>query len=141
MAVYFIQRPNDGAIKIGHTTEFKARFDALEAFTGMDLTTLCILDKDRKFEKEMHEKFNNIRLKGEWFKSDKLLLDYIDSLNTQSVSIDSDKIKRKGRSVSVRFSKEDEKLFDAEKERRKGISDSQLAREILKIGLHAIQEH
>jgi hypothetical protein len=36
-----------------------------------------------------------------------------------------------GRAISVRLSVEDEALFRAEKDRRRGISDSALARELI----------
>jgi hypothetical protein len=42
-----------------------------------------------------------------------------------------------GRSISVRLSEEDEALFQAEKDRRRGISDSALARELIDEALRA----
>jgi len=77
MVVYFIQRPSDGAIKIGVSNSIRRRVYQLKIESGEDLKVLGIFAGDRKTEKELHAKFDDLRIVSEWFTPDALLLEYI----------------------------------------------------------------
>ena len=63
--VYFLQR-DDGAIKIGTTSNFPARFDALENEHGI-LKQLGVMSGTQILEKFVHGMFEDLRIEGEWF--------------------------------------------------------------------------
>ncbi len=77
MVVYFVQRESDGAIKIGFSGCFEYRLNNLKSTTGEKFKILGIIEGDREIEKEMHLKFGNSRILGEWFKPSDSLLSYI----------------------------------------------------------------
>ena len=82
--VYFIQAECDvysGPIKIGWTNKLRTRFSTLRMDNFHDLKILKIIPGDRKLESRLHQKFALLRIKGEWFKPAKILLDYIDALD------------------------------------------------------------
>ena len=62
---YFIHAPILGRIKIGKSTNVKARFAGLSCASPEWLILLGVLDGDR--ENEMHGRFSNYRVKHEWF--------------------------------------------------------------------------
>ena len=84
--VYFIQAHNGGPIKIGITCDIKGRFTAIQKCCPVELIILGIIESDDKFlEGNLHVKFNDFRLHGEWFADDIELLNYIKN-NTQASS-------------------------------------------------------
>jgi len=75
--IYFIQSGDNGSIKIGETNNINRRLATLQVGTSEKLTLLGFLDNDLETEKDMHLKFSEYRLRGEWFKPAKELLEYI----------------------------------------------------------------
>lgn len=67
MSVYFIERPSDGAIKIGFAKDPFVRLRALAKALGQPLTFRRIADGGRKEEQEYHERFAGHCVGGEWF--------------------------------------------------------------------------
>ena len=86
--LYFIMNPLNFAVKIGITTNFRARYQTLCSATGLNLIKLCHVgmephyDESAKIvETHLHNFFYKKRLAGEWFKltiSDlKMIRDFI----------------------------------------------------------------
>lgn len=83
--VYFFQKKPNGLIKIGCTKNPIKRLIGLRSQTGEDFKILFILfNSGFEEEKKIHEKFKNIKTYGEWFKPDKMLLDFIKKLKAKN---------------------------------------------------------
>lgn len=65
--VYFVQIGNDGPIKIGTTTNLKARLASLRTSQPQGLALLAIAEGGRDLEKAYHDRFAAHRGVGEWF--------------------------------------------------------------------------
>lgn len=84
--VYFVER--DGLIKIGTTTNLRARLRSLgqggckmpEGMTVGPVTLLASTPGDRVDESQYHERFRKQRVGGEWFRPNKALLRVIEDL-------------------------------------------------------------
>jgi hypothetical protein len=71
--VYYLHRPADGLIKIGTSTNHKARFSVLRAEYG-ELHLLLAYAGGRAEEAEAHRRFAAARAAGEWFRPELPLL-------------------------------------------------------------------
>jgi hypothetical protein len=71
--VYYLHRPADGLIKIGTSTDHKARFSDLRREHG-PLRLLLACPGGRKEEAEAHRRFAAARAAGEWFRPELPLL-------------------------------------------------------------------
>lgn len=67
MSVYFIQRGEAGPIKIGHSGNPKARLAALKTASDQPLRMIGVMDGGKEAERELHLRFADARLEGEWF--------------------------------------------------------------------------
>ena len=75
---YFIQQENGGNIKIGFTTqEPEKRLANLQTGSAYTLRIVGLLHGNK--ENKLHKKFSDIKVKGEWYKNNKELVDYISS--------------------------------------------------------------
>ena len=75
--VYFI-RDNLGHIKIGLEKDVNKRKKELQTANPCELEVFCVLHVPKYFdaqriEHELHEKFSNIRMAGEWFLEDEVI--------------------------------------------------------------------
>jgi len=76
--VYFIRARCEGnPIKIGYSINPKARIKALQTASPVKLRLLKTIPGNRQIERALHRKFKKYRLRGEWFKGSKELLQYI----------------------------------------------------------------
>lgn len=77
--IYFVQAGKDGPIKIGHSSTggLKARIGELQVGSQAKLILLGIELGTLTDETKRHVKFNHLRLRGEWFKPDRDLLEHI----------------------------------------------------------------
>lgn len=66
MFTYFVQGPPFSPVKIGRATDVAQRVSSLQTATPHELRILRILEGDR--EAEMHERFSDDRIRGEWFR-------------------------------------------------------------------------
>lgn len=66
--VYFIQRGNDGPVKIGHSKHPERRLTGLQSASPDPLRLLGTLPGGKAREAELHQKYAAFRLTGEWFK-------------------------------------------------------------------------
>jgi hypothetical protein len=77
--VYFI---SDGTnIKIGYSKNIKKRIQTLSTGSSRHLTILGYVYGDMNYEKLLHRMFIEYRQKGEWFKCNKKLMDFINQNN------------------------------------------------------------
>ena len=75
---YFVRHPKTKLIKIGKTIDVESRIKSLECGSGGKLHILAVLNGNK--ERELHKKFSNSRVHGEWFSDkDKVITNYIDS--------------------------------------------------------------
>lgn len=82
--VYFVQNPSSRKIKIGFSCNFKQRMKALECGAGEALEVLLLIDGGYDLERDLHLKFSNHRIKGEWFHPTQEIIDYISKLKTKA---------------------------------------------------------
>jgi len=75
--IYFIQQGNGGSIKIGISSNIEKRLASLQTGSPYKLKVLLTIKGSEKLEKEIHSKFAEYRLSGEWFKPVKQITDYI----------------------------------------------------------------
>jgi len=75
--IYFIQMDRIGPIKIGYAKDIKKRLISLQISSPYPLKLLCHYKADVEHEKEWHQAFEFIRLKGEWFLPHPFLLKQI----------------------------------------------------------------
>lgn len=87
MVVYFIQRESDGAIKIGFSNKIKSRVANLKSTEEENLKILGIFEGDREKEKELHERFKDLRKHKEWFAPGSAILDYLSATENASMSL------------------------------------------------------
>lgn len=97
--VYFVQRADapDTPIKIGYATNPEARLVTLQIASPWPLCILGVVDGDKQDERDMHARFADARMQGEWFKPIAPLLGYIKECTTSA------KGKRKLRSPATRY--------------------------------------
>jgi hypothetical protein len=77
--VYFIQVGIDGPIKIGKTKgTVQERLSALQTASPYELRIVGIVERARdSLERELHERFSHLRMRGEWFRPGLELITYI----------------------------------------------------------------
>ena len=76
--LYFIQAGEDGPIKIGISQDAKRRLSGLQTAHHEELRLLGSIPGGRRAEEFMHQLFVAQKLRGEWFKSDPVLLSFIE---------------------------------------------------------------
>lgn len=83
--IYFILNRDSNAIKIGRTKNVAKRLRTLQTSSPAKLELIKSVqvegfDEVRMLEQALHKQFNDIRLSGEWFKAEIILLDHIDQM-------------------------------------------------------------
>jgi hypothetical protein len=68
--VYFIQAGADGPIKIGYTADPFARLEELQTAHYEDLRLLMTIADNGTLEARLHERFAELRIRGEWFRAE-----------------------------------------------------------------------
>jgi hypothetical protein len=78
---YFI---SDGAaIKIGYSKQPGIRIASLQTGTSARIEVLLVVPESVISEVAAHAKFDHLRIRGEWFKSDPEILGFIDGIRPQ----------------------------------------------------------
>lgn len=85
--IYFVQSGEKGPIKIGKANDPYKRLISLQTSSSETLTILGLMDGDIKEGKDIHAKFYDCKIKGEWFKPSKDLIEFIEN-NTQKSKIE-----------------------------------------------------
>lgn len=75
--VYFMQVGDNGPIKIGHTVDLRKRLVVTQVHNPYLVRLLCATDGGFKLEQELHEKFKDSHLFGEWFSPSEEIINYI----------------------------------------------------------------
>src|SRR5690348_10834207 len=80
MPVYFIQCEDANKyIKIGYTQgDPQERLEKLQVGCPYPMTLLGVVDSGRKVERELHRKYDSHRVRGEWFRPDMNILQFIE---------------------------------------------------------------
>lgn len=78
--VYFIQSPDGGPIKIGHTLHPLLRLKQIQAHSPVPVAIKAAMSGTPKLEKEYHARFKALRLHGEWFEPDAELISFMDEI-------------------------------------------------------------
>lgn len=78
--VYFLLNKFDSAVKIDITANPKQRLKALQCSHSQPLEILKVVEGGRELEAELHKKFADYKIIGEWFKVHKNLMSYIKKL-------------------------------------------------------------
>jgi len=89
--VYFVQEVESGAIKIGWSSNLRKRVLALQAYSPNKLKLLAAFEGTLDTEKKVHESFKEYRIRGEWFRPEKELLDLIEKNKLQEVPLNLEK--------------------------------------------------
>ena len=79
--IYFIQAGDNGPIKIGVTNNVRKRLSILQTFSPQKLKLLAIIEGSYDKERLIHQIFSKLRVRGEWFKPEPDLLEYINRLS------------------------------------------------------------
>ena len=79
MAVYFI-RAATGEIKIGHAKDPLKRLNDLQTGQPAPLRLLATMPGGVEVERELHDRFAEFHLQGEWFFATERLLGFIEGL-------------------------------------------------------------
>jgi hypothetical protein len=79
--IYFAQPVGGGPIKIGFALErnLKARLMVLQVFCPFDLTVLATIEGSMIDERRLHDRFADLRIRGEWFQPGPELVAFIAS--------------------------------------------------------------
>ena len=77
--IYFVRAGKDGPIKIGRTVnggmrELKHRLACMQSGNHAHLICLGVMPEER----DLHVTFDDLLIRGEWFKPDERLLKYIE---------------------------------------------------------------
>ena len=80
MPVYFILNPGCNAVKIGYARNVRARFSAIQSANAAPLELLGVIHAgdDERFEARLHERYQSLHLRGEWFRAESRLMWYIE---------------------------------------------------------------
>jgi len=79
---YFIRA--DGAIKIGHASNFKKRIAGLQTSHQKPLEVLAVVPAYAADEYKTHQLFAHLRIRGEWFKDEPELNYFIERLKADA---------------------------------------------------------
>jgi hypothetical protein len=82
---YFVEV--HGHIKIGIATKWKKRLSALQVSSPFQIKRLLVLDAYRGFERELHEKFAEFHVRGEWFKDSPEIREFIAKSAQSSLAV------------------------------------------------------
>ncbi len=75
--VYFIRHGLKGAVKIGTSLNVIDRLKTLQCAHPDDLYLIGAMVGDEDVEKKLHRQFSHLRIRGEWFRAENELLEYI----------------------------------------------------------------
>lgn len=73
--IYFIQRGN--MVKIGFAANVKKRIRQLQTASPEPIALIAVLEAAPAVEKHLHHRFRKLRVRGEWFRLEKPILDFI----------------------------------------------------------------
>jgi hypothetical protein len=95
--IYFIQEEISKDTKIGYTNQtIKKRLKTLQSGNSKKLICIGIVDGNKETEDKIHRLFKHFHIRGEWFRYDSTILDFI-SLNGGKIYKKSEEEERRER--------------------------------------------
>lgn len=88
MSVYYVLAPELDLIKIGFASDPKARFSKIQSDSPVRLVLLGFEEGDEATEAARHVMFGAYRQRGEWFRHDGTLRDFVQLLSPLPVKPD-----------------------------------------------------
>lgn len=79
--VYFVLVDSTRNIKIGYSTNIRRRIHTLQTSIPEKIKLLGYITGDMNKEKELHKMFRVHKIKGEWYRFDTSIIDYINTYN------------------------------------------------------------
>jgi hypothetical protein len=79
--IYFAR--SGDMIKIGFSTNAESRIATLQTAHFEPLALLTTIDGNQRGERALHHRFRRMRVRGEWFRADPELLEYIERVNAK----------------------------------------------------------
>lgn len=76
VVTYFLRSEENGCVKIGKTSNLENRLHALRVASPATLTLVLVLAGDR--EAEMHHRFADCNIRGDWFRDEQRLREFLD---------------------------------------------------------------
>lgn len=130
--IYFVQlEMEEGPIKIGFTSSsMYRRLDSVRSFLPWGIKTLGYMAGGKEEERELHKKFRKFRIRGEWFRPNDRLLDFIEENKLE----EEPKTQKKPTSCSVRLTDQQHKWLEDTMEKL-GTSKSSLVKKAIEMVL------
>ena len=75
--IYFFESALTKLIKIGYSGNIPRRRKEIESMQGGKINILLKINSHQRNEKYLHERFNHLKVQGEWFRPDEELLNFI----------------------------------------------------------------
>jgi len=98
--IYFVQQGTEGPIKVGYTEQsIRVRLAGLQVGNPCELYAIKIIDGTRVDEANVHSRFNDCHIRGEWFLPTKRLMRFIKCLDN-GVGVKPEIIRVKGASIN-----------------------------------------
>jgi hypothetical protein len=85
MSVYFVQAGQNGPIKIGYADDVGLRLNKIRSDCPQPITLLLEIEGGLDVEAALHERFDALRFRGEWFWPGKALLTFIETMTPEPV--------------------------------------------------------
>jgi DNA-binding XRE family transcriptional regulator len=80
MSVYYIHAPDLGLMKIGYSARPGERLQSLQTASPFDVDLIAFEDGDERTEALLHIQFRHLHVRGEWFRYEGSLKDWVDRL-------------------------------------------------------------
>lgn len=68
MAIYFIYNPLNKLVRIGHSKQVKQLLSSLKTNSGIEMELLGVILGDAAKEKELHQRYQEKHVRGEWYR-------------------------------------------------------------------------
>lgn len=81
---YFVLCPNISLVKIGKTTDLTARLQSLRTMNASPIELLAIVPD---CEAELHNRFDEHRRHGEWFRACSAMVEYLKDLKNEMAAV------------------------------------------------------
>lgn len=80
--IYFLQEKSNGFVKVGYSRDEKGALRRLRfcsVFNPFEVSIVGLMAGDKEVEAQLHKEFSNWRIRGEWFKPCKRILELIEA--------------------------------------------------------------
>lgn len=88
--IYFLLSPETNTVKIGFTTNVDKRLSVLQTGSPYQLQLVKVISGSPRKEKQLHQKFAEYNIRGEWFTWCDTIKNYVDELTPYKENISND---------------------------------------------------